>query len=165
MSCSENTAGVRNKCDEAHDRDSEQFGWIVAKWRIGSGRKAETMRARKQGTFTFASRCRLFHSFHSRISLSRPRPRPRESRRDHSPPRSPPLRFAPFHFVPSRGPAELARRTRKKDVALPAPCFSFTQLSRSQRAPIGVRLYVFNSLAAPSPMGLERYLKCRPTCR
>lgn len=57
-----------------------------ARERKHGGRKRRGCRNRNRNrpTFTFTSLCRLFHSFHSRISLSRPRPWPRDSRRDRS---------------------------------------------------------------------------------
>ena len=63
-------------------------------------------RNRRPATFTFTRVCRLFHSFHSRISLSRPRPWPRDSRRDRLT-ISPPLLFSSllfssFYFVSFR---------------------------------------------------------------
>lgn len=88
--------GLRARCTRVMmcrdlERDTGREGRIEGGRRRRSGRKRRRggaalaeHRNRNRPTFTFTSVCRLFHSFHSRISLSRPRPWPRDSRRDRS---------------------------------------------------------------------------------
>lgn len=83
-----------------------------ARERKHGGRKRRGCRNRNRNrpTFTFTSLCRLFHSFHSRISLSRPRPWPRDSRRDR-----PRCFFSPLpSFSPRRPSQPLDSADREK---------------------------------------------------
>lgn len=77
--------GRRESKEERRER-RERRRREKARERKYGGRKRRGCRNRNRNrpTFTFTLLCRLFHSFHSRISLSRPRPWPRDSRRDRS---------------------------------------------------------------------------------